>query len=409
MGLSKKVKKCRVCGSSDLYQFLDLGKMPLANNFLTKEDLSGKEERYPLFCLFCQRCALVQLGAVVNPDLMFRDYLYVPSGSRVMMNNFASLAYEASKRIKINERSLVLDIGSNDGTLLTLFKKMGAGVLGVDPAKNLAKVATMRGVPTEACFFNKRTAGFLCDKYGKADLVVGTNVAAHIDDLSDFFGGVSTILSSQGLFVCEFPYLLDLISGNQFDTIYHEHLSYFALGPWSRAAQMHGFEITDVRRLSVHGGSLRLTHMRQSGAKRSRAVNYLMSIERRQGLYKVETYEAFVKRVFALKDGLRSTLLGFKKRKKRIVGLGAAAKGNVLTNFLNIGREILDYIADSTPYKWGLYTPGKHIPIYPEEKVFANRPDYCVIFAWNFANEIMRKYRSVGTKFIVPIPEVKIV
>ncbi|MBI2327923.1 methyltransferase domain-containing protein [Candidatus Curtissbacteria bacterium] len=408
----KIIKKCRICGSKNLHKFLDFGQMSLANNFLTDDELNRVEARYPLYCLFCANCGLVQLGVVVNPRIMFCNYPYIPSGSGVMMNNFASLAYEVGKRMKFGEKSLVIDIGSNDGTLLTFFKKMGTRILGVDPAKNLSRMAQLSGVPTVTKLFNRQTAKSLVNKYGKADLVLATNVVAHIDDLYDFLRGVSTMLGSRGLFICEFPYVLDLIARNQFDTIYHEHLSYFALLPWSRIVSRLDFEIVDVARLSIHGGSLRLTHKKKSGTRRSKAVDYLVALERRHGLYDVATYEAFAKRIEGLGEKLKLVLGDFKTRGKRIIGLGAAAKGNVLTNFFDIGGDILDYIADSTPYKWGLYTPGKHIAIYPEERVEFDLPDFGLILAWNFANEIMRKHQQFkkrGGKFIIPIPEVKII
>lgn len=390
---------------------MDLGAMPIPNGFLKKQDLKKKEEKYELACFYCEECGLVQTTIAVNPEIMFRNYVYIPSTAKVMMNNFSNLAYQSLKRIKYTDKTLVVDIGSNDGSLLTFFKSFGVRVLGIDPAENLAILAEMKGIPTETLLFNTSAGKRVAKKYGQAKIITATNVIAHINDLHKVIQGVSELLDDDGYFITEFPYLLDLIHHNEFDTIYHEHLSYFSLKPWKRLIEQYGFKIVDVQRLQIHGGSIRITQSRKKSPK-STAVSHLLSLEEHYGLYARSTYEEFAERVAYLKTDLNNTLKTLKKQGKNIIGYGAAAKGNVLTNYFNIGKETLDYIVDSTPYKQGLYTPGKHIPVQAENKLLEDMPDYALILAWNFVDEIMEKqqeYKKRGGNFIIPVPEVRIV
>lgn len=386
--------------------------MPLPNEFLSKDNLNKIEPFYDLNCLFCEDCGLVQLGTVVDPELMFKNYVYIPSTARVMMNNFSSLAYQASQRLKLNKKSLVLDIGSNDGSLLTFFKRQEAKVLGIDPAENLAKVAELQGIPTIVSLFEPILAKKIVKEHGRADVITATNVVAHIDNLDALFESVEIALKKNGLFITEFPYLLDLITKTEFDTVYHEHLSYFSLKPWVKLANRFGFEIIEARRLQIHGGSIRLFHRKKTRPQISKTVQYLISLEGSHRLYDTKRYIEFSSQVYSLRDEMTSLLASLKKKNKRIIGLGASAKGNILTNFFDIGPKTLAYIADSTSYKQGLHTPGKHILIYPEEKVLRDKPDYALILAWNFASEIMKKhegFKKAGGKFIIPIPRVKVV
>ncbi len=408
----KKITKCRVCKSTGLYKFLDLGQMPIPNGFLTKETLKKKEEKYNLACFYCNSCGLVQLTHVVNPNIMFKNYVYIPSTAKIMMNNFSNLAFAVHKRFKLGNKDLVVDIGSNDGSLLTFFKSFQSKVLGIDPAINLAKVAELKGVPTMTSLFNSKVALKAVKKFGKATAITATNAIAHIHNLHEVFKGVDILLSKNGVFVTEFPYLYDLVSKNQFDTIYHEHLSYFSLKPWVHLVEKFDFEIIDVKRLLIHGGSLRLTHRRKSGKAKHhiKSVRYLTNLEKELGLHEKQTYNDFSLRILALKKDLKKYLTDLKKANKKIVGYGAAAKGNVLTNFFNIGTETLDYIVDSVPYKQGLYTPGKHIPIFSEHKIVEDQPDYALILAWNFADEIIEKQKEFlkkGGRFIIPVPSVR--
>ncbi|MBI2595286.1 methyltransferase domain-containing protein [Candidatus Daviesbacteria bacterium] len=412
MNLAKKINVCRICKSKKLYHFLDLGKQPIPNGFLKKEQLILKENFFKLACFFCRSCGLVQLTHVVSPALMFKNYAYIPSGAKMMLNNFSNLAYQANHQIKLSKSSLCVDIGSNDGSLLKFFKAFEAKVLGIDPAQNLADVAIKAGIPTEVMMFNEKTADRIIKSHGKADIITATNVVAHIDNLHSLLKGILKLLKNGGIFITEFPYLLDLVAKNQFDTIYHEHLSYFSLKPWLKLISGYGFEIAAAQRLQIHGGSIRLTHRRRRLKHISRVVKYLVDLEARQGLHSAQGFEDFSKRIFNLKDQLRAALKNLKDQGKRVVGLGAPAKGNVLTSFFNIGVETLDYIVDSTPLKHGLFSPGKHIPIFPESRLLEDRPDYGLILAWNFSDEIIKKhekFKKIGGKFIIPIPEVRII
>ena len=408
------LNKCRICGSRELFKFLNLGLMPIPNGFLKIEDTNKPEDKYELSCLSCENCGLVQLTNMVNPNLMFKNYVYVPSESKTMMDNFSSLSHQIFSASKLGKKSLVVDIGSNDGSLLSFFKNYGTKILGVDPAENLAKIAEMKGIPTEIRSFNLKNAKILKKKYGSADVITATNVVAHINDLHNFFKGISHLLSKNGVFVTEFPYLLELIRGTEFDTIYHEHLSYFSLKPWITLVESYGFEIVNVQKLLIHGGSIRLTHKKEGKRNRiaEHMVKNMISVEEKYGIYNKKTLSAFSYRVDTLKIELMNLLRHLKRKRKKIVGYGAAAKGNILTNYFNIGPKILDYIVDSTPYKQGLFTPGKHIPVYRENRLAIDKPDYALILAWNFADEIIEKektFRKLGGKFIIPIPKLRIV
>jgi len=414
MNLVRNLARCRICRSKKLFKFFNLGSMPVPNGFVSYDKLKIPEQKFELACFFCDDCGLVQLTKVVNPIVMFRNYAYVSGMANVMMNNFSNLSYGIYKMLKLNKKSLVVDIGSNDGSLLAFFKNYGARVLGIDPALNLAKIAQMRGIPTECMLFNFNSARKIVKKYGRADVICATNVIAHIDNLHAVMKGVDQLLTTAGVFVTEFPYLLDLIEKNEFDTIYHEHLSYFSLKPWIKLIESYGFEIISVERLLIHGGSIRLIHGRKKLGKNThlKTLEYLISLELRAGLYSKKTLLDFSSQIEILKLDLRKMLANLKKSKKRIIGYGAAAKGNVLTNYFGISTKILDYIVDSTPYKQGLFTPGMHIPVYGEGRLFEDKPDYALILAWNFADEIIEKqkaFRRRGGKFIIPIPKVRIV
>jgi SAM-dependent methyltransferase len=408
------VRNCRICRSKKLFRFLDLGSMPIPNGFRKKEELGKKEPKYELSCFFCEKCGLVQLTVVVNPEIMFKDYVYIPSTSKVMMNNFSSLANQAFVEKRLNRDSTVVDIGSNDGSLLTFFKAYDCKVVGIDPAENIDKVAELNGIPTEVGYFNSSSAKKMRKNYRQVDVITATNVIAHIDNLYEVFKGVEILLKKDGIFITEFPYLVDLIDKLEFDTIYHEHLSYFSLRAWKYLLDKVGFEICDLRRLQIHGGSIRLTHRRKTSRRNpaKKTVEYFLNIEKQKKLNEKDIYIQFSERVNKLRKELTELIVSLKKEGKRIVGYGAAAKGNVLTNFLDIGKDKLDYIVDSTPYKQGLFTPGMKIPIYAENRLSIDMPDYALILAWNFADEIMEKqetFRVKGGRFIIPLPEVKII
>lgn len=409
-----ELKNCRTCGERNLRTFLSLGPMPIPNGFLKKEQLLEGEAYFPLDVAFCENCGLMTLVHVVRPDIMFRNYVYIPGTSTTMIDHFAELAKDNVVRFKLNKNSLVIDIGSNDGTLLKQFKILGVKVMGIDPAKNIAEEATRQGIKTIAEFFNEKLAKKVAKEHGKADLITGTNVVAHINDLVDLLKGVSSLLKDNGVFIGEFPYLVDLIEHGEFDTIYHEHLSYFSIRSLLALASRVNFEIFDVKRTSVHGGSVQVFFKKKglSQEKILPSVAELVALEKSKRLDHIQPFEDFANRTLKKKEELTKLLKELKSQGKRIVGYGAAAKGNVLTNFFRIGPDLLDYIVDSITYKQGLYTPGLHIPIYAESKLIDNQPEYTLILAWNFTDEIIRKnsnYVKKGGKFITTVPEVRIV
>lgn len=411
----REIKHCRICNSQNLYEFLNLGLLPIPNGFLSKEDLSYTEKKYPLVVLYCRNCSLTQLKYIVNPEVMFRNYLYIPSASQTRLNNFKILANDAAKRITLSEKSLIVDIGSNDGSLLNVFKNIGTKVVGVDPAENLVTIARLNGIPTELGYFTPQLARKMKKKYGPANVMYATNVFAHIGDIHEFLEGVAGMLDHNGIFISQFPYVLDLLEENQFDTIYHEHLSYFSVMSLLELADRSKLEIFDIESSNMDGGSLKVYWKRRNSTshplQKETIENYL-NTENKNGLYKDSTYDAFTKRITTLKKVTKNALVKIKKQGKQIVGYGAAAKGNILINYFGIGVRLFDYIVDSTPYKQGKFTPGKHIPIFAEEKIVETKPDYIFILAWNFKDEIIKKNKNVlkkGGKFIICIPKLLII
>jgi len=404
---------CRMCGSSKLYSFLSLGSMPIPNGFLDKKDLKKQELHYPLKICVCESCWLVQLTHTIPAEIMFKNYLYIPSVSKTMVEHFQKLATDVIATVHPLKNELVVDIGSNDGTLLSFFKKKKLNVLGIDPAENIAKDTNARGIPTIANYFNEKTAQKVYKKLGTAKAITATNVIAHIDDLHSVMKGIKILLHPDGLFVMEAPYLIDLLDNNEFDTIYHEHLSYMSIRPLMKLFEQFDLKIVDVKKQGVHGGTVRIfvSHLSSKYEIHPR-VQIFVSEENLKKLYLRSTYDEFARRVKVIKRDLLSFLRRIKKDGKSIVGYGASAKGNVLMNYCNISTDILDYIVDSTPYKQGKYTPGTHVPIYPESPLKTNTPDYALLMSWNFAKEIIEKnkeYRERGGQFIITIPYLKIV
>ncbi len=410
----REIKRCRVCDSNNLYEYLDLGMLPIPNGFLEKEDLKEQEKTYPLVLVYCRNCSLSQLKYIVKPEVMFKNYLYIPSVSQTRLNNFRLLMDDAEKRVKLSKDSLIADIGSNDGSLLTVFKNEGMRVIGVDPAENLVKVAELNGVPTELGYFNPELAEAIKKKQGEASVMYATNVFAHIGDMHDFLKASEILLDENGIFISQFPYVLDLIKENQFDTIYHEHLSYFSVKSLLELALRSGLEIFDIQSSPLDGGSLKVYWKKRTNTKNrveTTTINSYLQKEEKEGLYKDSTYDSFADRVKSLKTVTKEQLLALKKEGKHIVGYGAAAKGNILLNYFGIGPRLFDYIVDSTPYKQGRFTPGTHIPIFAESKIYETKPDIIVLLAWNFKDEIMKKNKDVekyGGKFMVCIPNVQI-
>lgn len=388
-----------------------MGPTPPANSLLKKEQLTSKEAFYPLDIYFCPECGLVQLRDVVSPKILFKDYVYLTGVSQTMKRHLHQLAVEVISRFNLSKDDLVIDVGSNDGTLLKEFKQLGIKTLGIEPATNVALVAEREGIETVNDFFSIEVAKNIIERKGHARVITGTNVFAHINDLDVILHAVDNLLTSDGIFVIEVPYLVDLLSKTEFDTMYHEHLSYFSLRPLVTLFKRFNMELFDVKRIPVHGGSIRC-YVRRSPSTIESSVYRLLALEEDLKLNSFSTYLEFGARVRNIKLQLTSLLKRLKREGYRIVGYGAAAKGNTLLNYCKIGTDILDYIADNTPFKQGLYTPGMCIPVVPPSRILRDMPDYALLLAWNYLDEILKKeqnYRELGGKFIVPIPEPRIV
>ena len=403
---------CRICKNKSLYEFCSLGLQPLANSFIKKEDLSKKEKVFPLELCLCKKCGMVQLNDVVPAKLMFRNYLYIPSASKTRIEHFNELASTIKDLLALTKKDLAVDIGSNDGSLLEVYVQLGIKILGVDPSVNLAKVAELKGIPTINDYFTRKTATKIVKKYGKAKAITATNVFAHVDNIHEFVKGIEILLADNGAFVIEFPYLVDFIENCEFDTIYHEHLSYFGVRALVKLFEKTSLEIFSIQRMKLDGGSLRVfVQKKKKNSKLYPEVESLIKLELEHKLDTLDPYKTFAKLVKERRDTFLRLLSELKKKKKKIVGYGAPAKGNTFLNYCRITPKDIWYIVDSTPYKQGLFLPGTHIPIYHENKIFSDVPDYIIILAWNFADEIMKKnvdLRKKGVGFILPHEDFKI-
>ena len=408
-----KLERCRICKNKKLEKILDLGEMPLANSFLDKNQLSQKEISYPLRVVWCESCGLLQIDEIVPAEILFGNYIYVSGTSEALRKHFEGLAKEVVNNFKLNSESLVIDIGSNDGTLLKEFKNHYLKVLGVEPAVNISKIAQEKGITTVNDFFSKNIAKKIIKDNGKADVITATNVIAHTNDLDKLLKGVSYLLKDDGVFVIEVPYLVDLLENIEFDTIYHEHLSYFAVRPLKKLFEDRDFKIINIERAKIHGGTIRVfVSKKKSMYDINENVNQLLLLEKEKKMHEVTVYKKFAVRVEKLREDLVSLLQRLKSENKKVVGYGAAAKGNTLLNYYRIGPELIEFIADLSPMKQNKFTPGTHIPVYSPEMIYETKPDYMLILAWNFADEIMKqqhKFKEKGGKFVTPIPEVKVI
>lgn len=407
--LCTAVTACRVCKGTNLEKVLSLGSTPPANAFLRKEELQSPEHSFPLDILFCQDCSFVELGHVVSPDLLFRNYVYVSSTSNVFVAHFQSFAEEMIQRFHIRPTSLVVDIGSNDGILLRPYMQKGIHVMGVDPAVKIAEMATANGIETRPDYFSPAIAEDIKRTKGEAQLITATSVFPHINDLDQVVEGVKVLLAPDGVFVIEAYYLMDLIEKNLFDTIYHEHLSYFTVKTLRRLCDRLGMELFDVSKTDTHGGSLRAFIQRQGGPHpMSETVAQFIQEEEAKQMDKKETFISFQEKITQNKRELTDLLRGLKAAGKKIVGYGAPAKGNTLLNYFAIGPDVIDYIVDDSSWKQDLFTPGMHIPVVPFDHLKENPPDYILILAWNFADAIIKRC-SDFVHFIVPVPFARVV
>jgi SAM-dependent methyltransferase len=404
---------CLLCGASLRHTFVDLGMSPLCESYLTEEDLNRMEPFYPLHTYVCDRCFLVQLEEYVSPEKIFTEYAYFSSYADSWVEHMRRYAETITDRLGLGPRSLVVEVASNDGYLLQHFVKKGIPVLGVEPAANVARVAVEKGIPTLVRFFGAQTARELAAEGRRADLVCGANVLAQVPRPNDFVQGLEILLRPGGVVTIEFPHLMRLMAETQFDTIYHEHFSYFSFVSAESLFAAHGLEIFDVDELATHGGSLRVYARRAGDASRAvtERVGELRQREIDAGLRRIETYASFAERVKETKRKLLEFLIQAKREGKRIAGYGAPGKGNTLLNYCGIGTDFIDFTVDRSTYKQGKFLPGTHIPIHHPDRLREARPDYVLILPWNFKDEIVKQIayiREWGGKFVVPIPETRV-
>ena len=403
---------CRLCGGVDLEKVLALTPTPPANAFVSADQLANEQQAFPLDLFMCTSCAHVQMLDVVDPAVLFENYVYVSGTSPVFVRHFEAYANALIDRFEPPAGSLAVDIGSNDGTLLRFFQNAGLRTLGVDPAKELARKATADGIETWDTFFCSEVAQRIATQRGQAAFVTANNVFAHADDLGGIVDGVRDLLAPEGVFVFEVSYLLDVYEKTLFDTIYHEHLAYHSVKPLARFFEAHGMRLIEARRVDTHGGSLRgIAALADGPHDATPSVAELIALEEKLGLHQADTLRAYSNRIDAVKAVLTSLLKDLKVQGKSIAGFGAPAKATTLMYHFDIGANIIDFIADDSPLKQGMYSPGLHIPVVPSSEIYERNPDYLVILAWNFAESIMAKHAEFtknGGKFIVPLPKVTV-
>lgn len=404
---------CRLCEGSDLVKVIALAPSPPANAFVPVSALHERQPEFPLDVWFCNRCGHVQLLDVVDAAVLFRDYVYTSGTSPVFVDHFRHYAGDVVRRFGLERGDLVVEIGSNDGTLLRFFQASGNRVLGIDPAVAIARRATDEGIETLPAFFTPSLAEEIRDQHGVARVVVANNVFAHIDDLSSVVEGLRTLLAPDGVFAFEVSYLLDVFQKTLFDTIYHEHLDYHTTNPLIPFFARHGLRLFDVERVNTHGGSLRGFACHAQGRHETTdRVGALTELEHRAGLDRPDAYQDFSARIDRLGGNLLDLLRKLRADGAHVAGFGAPAKATTLMYHFSLGPDLLDFIVDDSPLKQGLFTPGYHIPVVPSGAIYERRPDYLLILAWNFAGAIMqnhRLFRETGGRFIVPLPELEIV
>jgi SAM-dependent methyltransferase len=402
---------CRVCDDTRLRPLFSLVPTPLANQLVSADRLHEPQRVYPLDLHFCDHCSHVQLLDVVNPEILFRDYVYVSGTSPSFVDHFRRYSEDVLSRVALAPGELVVDIGSNDGTLLRFFKDKGCRVLGIEPATLIAESAHAAGIETIPAFLTRELAETVARDHGPAVVVTANNVFAHVDDLHGFVDAVKAILADDGTFVFEVSYLVDVFDKTLFDSIYHEHLSYHLVKPLVTLFQRNDMELVDVQRVSSHGGSLRGFAQRKAVARKQPTVDALIETEATLGLHSPAAYRTFSENIEQRKNESRSFLDRLRGEGRRVVGFGAPAKATTLMYHFGLGTDVLEYIVDDSPLKQGLFTPGLHVPIVPSARLYESKPDYMLILAWNFAEPIMRTHKAfsdLGGKFIVPLPTLKV-
>lgn len=403
---------CRLCGARRLTRVLALTPTPPANAFVSAAELNKPQPRFPLDVYFCEDCGHAQLLDVVDPRVLFENYVYVSGTSPVFVRHFEDYARAVLDRFRPAAGSFILDIGSNDGTLLGFFRDGGMKVLGIDPARAIAAAANARGIETWIDFFTPALAARIRAERGPAAVIAANNVFAHVDDLAGVAEGVRSLLAPDGVFVFEVSYLVDVYEKTLFDTVYHEHLAYHSVAPLVRFFAAHGLELFAAERVDSHGGSLRGFAQLQGGPRAADgSVAALVALEKSLGLDKAATLAAFGRKIDAVRDSLRALLLDLKRSGKHIAGFGAPAKATTLMYHFGLGPDAVEFIADDSTLKQGLFTPGLHVPVLAPEAIYRRRPDYLLILAWNFAQPIMTKharFAAEGGRFIVPLPTVEV-
>ena len=391
---------------------LDLGEQPPSNSFINKNELNSLESKFPLRLFWCKDCYLVQLLDIVDKEYLFKNYFYMTSASKPIVEHFKKYAQDVFQEFLQKDDSFVVEIGSNDGSLLKEFKKLGASILGIEPATNLSELANQSNITTKNTFFSSQVSKEII-KSRHASVVIANNVIAHIEDLQDLMSGIKTLIGNHGVFIFEVPYLVDLIKNLEFDTVYHEHLSYFSILPLLKLVKQFGLEIFDIRKQSVHGGTLRIFVSKQNNFEVSSSIDDFINSEYELGLDKNLIYDSFSEKIKKLKIQLKELLVELKKENKSLFGYGASAKGNVLLNYCKIDNTILDFIIDTTPIKQGKYTPGTHIPVYSPDKILDEGDgSIALLLAWNYKSQILAKenqFRANGGKFLLPIPQPELI
>jgi SAM-dependent methyltransferase len=404
---------CRLCNGDNLVSVLKLESTPPANAFVTEEQKNKKQICFPLELFFCRNCYHVQLLDVISPKLLFENYIYVSGTSKVFVKHFEEYAKEILKKYPLSKNSRVLDIGSNDGTLLQFFKDQNYSVLGVDPAKKISETSSKNGIETLTDFFNFELSMKIRQKYGSISLITANNVFAHIDDLNEFVKGIHHLLSKDGIFVFEVSYLADVIKNTLFDMTYHEHLSYHSIIPLISFFQKNNLELIDVIKTDVHGGSIRCIVQLQGGVHiKKDSVNKIIGEELKMKINYEKTYKEFGDKINKQKIELANLLKKIKNENKTIMGFGAPAKSTTLLYHFNINSNTVECIVDDNKLKQNLFSPGKHIPIVTSETIYDKKPDYLLILAWNFAESIMKnhqKFKKQGGKFIIPLPRLIVI
>lgn len=415
-GLWRAIDHCRVCHGRDLVEFIDLGRMPLVNRYLSVSAAPDEEHVFPLRLLFCRSCALSQLSVIVDPTILYSHYDYHSSISSTFQEHCQSMAESLWRDRKLTPTDLVVEIASNDGCLLSEFQVLGCRVLGVEPARNLAALATSSGLPTLNRFWNQDTADEILRTHGHAKAIVATNVLAHVDDLHGFLRAAASLLDAGGVFVFEVPYMVNFMNRAEFDTAYHEHLSYFLLRPLKLALEANGLALDDAQEFEIHGGSIRVTAVpagaRAGAHPRSHNAARLLGWEEELGMYEEATYLRFASHVEILKAELTTFVRALKAKGKILAAYGASAKGNVLLNYCGLGRDVLEYVVDDTPAKQGKLYPGNRLPIVSRSHLNESPPDYLLLLAWNFVDELIKHttaFRARGGRYIVPIPSLRVI